>query len=161
MRTNVWIAIPLFGALMPLGVVNGNLYWHFTHQTAEETIEFNLVISNSWWQDVWRDNSILENMSSWHLLPIHVWPISQHPSYRYGFREPGFNVKLFLFETGVWQMSLYVVWEILTSVLITSGRSIPDLQKLPSSGCYKCLLVSWIHISWFVCNVQKVFKIEH
>ena len=29
MRTNVWIAIPLFGALMPLGGVNGNLYWHF------------------------------------------------------------------------------------------------------------------------------------
>ena len=26
-----------------------------------------LVISNSWWQDVWRDNSILEDMSSWHL----------------------------------------------------------------------------------------------
>ena len=39
MRTNLWIAIPLFGALMPLGGVNGNLYWHFTHQTAEETIE--------------------------------------------------------------------------------------------------------------------------
>ena len=39
MRTNVWIAIPLFGVLMPLGGVNGNLYWLFTHQTAEETIE--------------------------------------------------------------------------------------------------------------------------
>ena len=39
MRTNLWIAIPLFGALMPLGGVNGNLYWHFTHQTAEGTIE--------------------------------------------------------------------------------------------------------------------------
>ena len=36
---NVWIAIPLFDALMPLGGVNGNLYWHFSHQTAEETIE--------------------------------------------------------------------------------------------------------------------------
>ena len=38
-ETNVWIAIPLFGALMPLGGVNGNLHWLFTHQTAEETIE--------------------------------------------------------------------------------------------------------------------------
>ena len=37
-----------------------------------------LVISNSWWQDIWRDNSILENMSSWHLLPIRNWSISQH-----------------------------------------------------------------------------------
>ena len=38
-ETNVWIAIPLFGTLMPLGGVNGNLHWLFTHQTAEETIE--------------------------------------------------------------------------------------------------------------------------
>ena len=38
-ETNVWIAIPLFGAFMPLGGVNGNLHWLFTHQTAEETIE--------------------------------------------------------------------------------------------------------------------------
>ena len=36
-----------------------------------------LVISNSWWQDVWRDNSILENMSSWHLYRCVFWPISQ------------------------------------------------------------------------------------
>ena len=35
-ETNVWIAIPLFGTLMPLRGVNGNLYWLFTHQTAEE-----------------------------------------------------------------------------------------------------------------------------
>ena len=38
-RTNVWIVIPLFTALITPGSVNGNLHWLFTHQTAEETIE--------------------------------------------------------------------------------------------------------------------------
>ena len=37
-----------------------------------------LVISLFTWQDVWRDNSILENMSSWHLYQCVFWPISQH-----------------------------------------------------------------------------------
>ena len=36
-----------------------------------------LVISLFTWQDVWRDNSILENMSSWHLYWYILWPISQ------------------------------------------------------------------------------------
>ena len=37
-----------------------------------------LVISLFTWQDVWRENSILENMSSWHLYRYIFWPISQH-----------------------------------------------------------------------------------
>ena len=41
-----------------------------------------LVISLFTWQDVWRDNSILENMSYWHLYRYVFWPISQHPSLR-------------------------------------------------------------------------------
>ena len=36
-----------------------------------------LVISLFTWQDVWRDNCILENMSSWHLNRYVFWPISQ------------------------------------------------------------------------------------
>ena len=40
MRTKLWIVIALLGALITLGSVNGNPYWHFTHQTAGETIEW-------------------------------------------------------------------------------------------------------------------------
>ena len=68
--TNVWIVIPLFGALMPLGGVNGNLYWHFTHQNS--------------WGNYWM--SFLQLVSSLDktkdefnsILPIvSFWPISQ------------------------------------------------------------------------------------
>ena len=84
-ETNVWIAIPLFGALMPLGGVNGNLHWLFTHQTAEETI-FILVISllldktidgiNS--NVTLTHNSILENMSNWPTQHASLgWPMAK------------------------------------------------------------------------------------
>ena len=43
-----------------------------------------LVISLFTWQDVWRDNSILEKMSSWHLYRYVFWPISQQQC---GFRS--------------------------------------------------------------------------
>ena len=67
-RTNVWIVIPLFTALITPGSVNGNLHWLFTHQTAEETMSFlQLVI-------------VCDKMETWFnsiLLIVSFWPISQ------------------------------------------------------------------------------------